>query len=487
MKKKEVKDNDVSKKIQEFKEENNRIKGNKIESTEELRESYEQAKALYKEIIRNLPLVTSEMAKRGMNLVINEVEQKIDNQKRKIIEKATSIKTEVKETGKNIKDKVVEKKDEIKDKVVEKKDEIKDKAYSAKEGAKKTIKDEANKVKSGVKSTIQGTKTNIKNKAQNARDRVTDAKDAVHGKIENIKDSLEEDEIYKSGLEIQLDNMSNKKREEIAEWKEKNAGRNKTIVSAAEKISLTALKMKTIKHSIGIKLTTVATKGARLVGKKDQAREMAESRSTSLKDEMAKDTRIGRFARNLAKSIFEKSDKAKDFIEEKKENIKAGAERVETFLKEDAIEGVKKGAFAIGKGGYKGAALVTGLGELAIEGVKGAAENAGEKISKTAKKTGKKISEKAEEVKENAIDKKDIGKNYIEMAGKKIQLTQTKAKMGIKGFFKGVAEGVLKRIEPSLDNDKSKQESLEQGIETNRENINNIRNKDVEADGPEIG
>ena len=107
--------------------------------------------------------------------------------------------------------------------------------------------------------------------------------------------------------------------------------------------------------------------------------------------------------------------------------------------------------------------MFTAFGELAIEGAAKGAGYVSEGVSKGIDAGKEKVSEVAQ-----------VGKNYTEMSAKKVALTKTKAKIGFKSFIKGMAQKLVDKLGQSLGKDQELAQELEQGIEFNKNNLEEL-------------
>ena len=153
-------------------------------------------------------------------------------------------------------------------------------------------------------------------------------------------------------------------------------------------------------------------------------------------------------------------------IDTAKTTVREGIDTAKTTVRE-GIDATKtnagKIALEIGKKTYKGAAMFTAFGELAIEGAAKGAGYVSEGVSKGIDAGKEKVSEVAQ-----------VGKNYTEMSAKKVALTKTKAKIGFKSFIKGMAQKLVDKLGQSLGKDQELAQELEQGIEFNKNNLEEL-------------
>ena len=153
-------------------------------------------------------------------------------------------------------------------------------------------------------------------------------------------------------------------------------------------------------------------------------------------------------------------------IDTARTTVREGIDTAKTTVREGidtAKTNAGKIALEIGKKTYKGAAMFTAFGELAIEGAAKGAGYVSEGVSKGIDAGKEKVSEVAQ-----------VGKNYTEMSAKKVALTKTKAKIGFKSFIKGMAQKLVDKLGQSLGKDQELAQELEQGIEFNKNNLEEL-------------
>ena len=229
----------------------------------------------------------------------------------------------------------------------------------------------------------------------------------------------------------------------------------KRVQKAQEIVSNNVQKVKNVPSTIKDKVVDIAETGA-LYGmeEKDKVTEVAETGALYGMEEKDKVTEVAETG-----TLYGMEAKGKI-----KSVIKAG-----------------KVALEIGKKTYRGTAFATALEKVAIEGA-----------SKNFQMGKEKVGKIAGEVKEGAIDYADgiyqlaedngilqaseKATNYVEMAGRKVALTKTKASIGIKSFIKNMAQKVVDKLGKSLGNDKETAKNLEFGIEENRNNLEELNN-----------
>ena len=247
----------------------------------------------------------------------------------------------------------------------------------------------------------------------------------------------------------------------------------KRVQKAQEIVSNNVQKVKNVPSTIKDKVVDIAETGA-LYGMeaKDKVTDVAET--VALYGMEAKD-KVTDVAETVALYGMEAKDKVTEVAETGTLYGMEAKGKIKSVIKAGKV------ALEIGKKTYRGTAFATALGKVAIEGA-----------SKNFQMGKEKVGKIAGEVKEGAIDYADgiyqlaedngilqaseKATNYVEMAGRKVALTKTKASIGIKSFIKNMAQKVVDKLGKSLGNDKETAKNLEFGIEENRNNLEELNN-----------
>ncbi len=264
-----------------------------------------------------------------------------------------------------------------------------------------------------------------------------------------------------------------KARETLSQAKKVAEATQKRVQKTQENVSNNVQKVKNVPSTIKDKVVDIAETGA-LYGMeaKDKVTDVAET--VALYGMEAKD-KVTDVAETVALYGMEAKDKVTDVAETGALYGMEAKGKIKSVIKAGKV------ALEIGKKTYRGTAFATALGKVAIEGASKSFQMGKEKVGKIAG-----------EVKEGAIDYADgiyqlaedngilqaseKATNYVEMAGRKVALTKTKASIGIKSFIKNMAQKVVDKLGKSLGNDKETAKNLEFGIEENRYNLEELNN-----------
>ena len=353
--------------------------------------------------------------------------------------------------------------------------------------------------KDSIDSAVQGTKSTfkkaiglVKEKAQRfvstTKTKISDYKQNVHDGFEAIDNALETQEIG-------VAHAASEGHITDEEWvnAKQGEGRSEKVSNAVRFVQKNARSIKTKKSIFELRIEGTVKKLAAIFGPKatKKAIESIEKSGEIYSEQVSEKTTFGKVAERAAEMGFSMADgvrSARDDVSDKFDVAKGYAEVAKDKTKETVI----KGAITLGKGTYKTVGTVAGtISFVGLEAAKvgrAVGRATKDKIIDPLKEQGRKakenLIEKGQEVKETAINTKNFGSKFLDLA--KNRFAQVKNfPTTTRDRASKMLKKVVEKVTPSLDAQRAaeqRREAVAQSREATTHAFNKLTGKEDKGD-----